>query len=102
MSMTTSLWNFWRNSVATRAAWTTASGSSPLTGKMGASTLSAVRGGQGGGGGWRGRGARRARGAAALGCSAVAVEGGRLDHRRDVGRIGGRARVGGRRREADL
>ena len=42
MSMTTSLWNFCRNSMATRAAWTTASGSSPLTWKIGASTISAM------------------------------------------------------------
>ena len=42
MSITTSLWNRWRNSVATLAAWTTASGSSPFTWKMGASTISAM------------------------------------------------------------
>src|SRR4028119_2455322 len=100
MSMTTSLWNFWRNSVATRAAWTTASGSSPLTWKMGASTISAMWGGEGGGRG--GPGAAAAGGDRGLGGGAVDVEDGRLDHQRDVGRIGGRARVGGRRREADL
>jgi hypothetical protein len=38
MSMTTGLWNFCRYSVATLAQKTTASGSSPLTWKIGAST----------------------------------------------------------------
>ncbi len=42
MSITTSLPNFWRNSVATLAAKTTASGSSPLAWKIGASTISAT------------------------------------------------------------
>ena len=42
MSMTTGLWNRWRNSVATFAANTTASGSSPLAWKIGASIIFAT------------------------------------------------------------
>ncbi len=40
--MTTGLWNFWRYSVAILAANTTASGSSPLAWKIGASTILAT------------------------------------------------------------
>src|SRR3546814_5067221 len=36
MSTTTSLWNVCRNSVAMRATWVTASGSSPFTWRIGA------------------------------------------------------------------
>jgi hypothetical protein len=47
MSMTTGFWNFCRNSVATLAANTTASGSSPLTWKIGASIILATSEGYG-------------------------------------------------------
>ena len=42
MSMTTSLWNCWRYSKASRATRTHASGSSPLTWKIGACTVFAT------------------------------------------------------------
>ncbi len=42
MSITTSLWNFWRNSSAIWVTNSTASGSSPLTWKIGASTILAM------------------------------------------------------------
>jgi len=45
--MTTSLPNFWRYSVATFEAKTTASGSSPFTWKIGASTIRATSEGYG-------------------------------------------------------
>ncbi len=41
-SITTSLWNAWRNSKASRATRTTASGSSPFTWKIGASIIRAT------------------------------------------------------------
>ena len=47
MSMTTGYWNFCRNSVATLAAYTTASGSSPFTWKIGASIILATSEGYG-------------------------------------------------------
>ena len=45
--MTTGCWNFWRNSVATLAANTTASGSSPFAWKIGASIILATSEGYG-------------------------------------------------------
>ena len=45
--MTTGFWNFCRNSVAILAANTTASGSSPLTWKIGASIILATSDGYG-------------------------------------------------------
>ncbi len=47
MSTTTGFWNFCRNSVATFAAYTTASGSSPLAWKIGASIILATSDGYG-------------------------------------------------------
>src|ERR1700730_7135545 len=46
MSITTGLWNFCRNSIATLAANTTASGSSPFTWKIGASIIFATSDGE--------------------------------------------------------
>ena len=42
MSITTSLWNFWRKSSASWVTNSTASGSSPFTWKIGASTIFAT------------------------------------------------------------
>src|SRR5919112_6171863 len=47
MSTTTGFWKRWRYSVATLAAKTTASGSSPFTWKIGASTILATSDGYG-------------------------------------------------------
>ena len=42
MSITTSLWNCWRNATASRPTRTQASGSSPFTWKIGACTVLAT------------------------------------------------------------
>src|SRR3981081_738380 len=59
MSMTTGFWNFCRNSVAILAANTTASGSSPLAWKIGASIILATSEGEGGEGVGGGAGGAR-------------------------------------------
>src|SRR3978361_829247 len=59
MSITTGLPNFWRYSTATLAAKVTASGSSPLQWKIGASTILATSDGYGGEREKRGAGGKR-------------------------------------------